>query len=176
MKIAKLNLPRRMKGPKSWPLGLDEIGMFEISQNTKDLLNPVFDEDIGHPEGVVCYEARPHDDTSFGGHFLLLAIKGQSHWMSDADIYSMEFSAERGALMIVNADVLHWLFSRSQRRSLWAALSWHFPLTNSDDFFKSKLHRERLVSFSANLVNHFNGTWTPVDMGLYGHWFQEQTS
>ena len=177
MKIAKLKLPHRLKEPHAdCRIKFDQIDTFWVSQNTKELLSPVFDEDIGHPEGVVCYEARPHDDAHFGGHFLLLAVKGQSHWMADADYYATEFSAERGALMIVNADVLHWLFSGCKRRSLWAALCWHFPLTNSGDFLKSKLHKERLVAFSANLVKHFNGTWTPIDMGRYRHWFQEQTS
>jgi len=172
MKIAKLKLPRNLREP-NYRIKFDEVDTFWPSQNTIELLEPVFDEEIGNPEGVICYEARPHDDASFGGHFLLLAVKGQSHWMADAERYCQEFNAERGSLTIVNTEVFHWLFSRSQRRSLWAALSWHFPSTNSEDFFKRQLHRERLVSFSNKLVEHFNGTWTPDCMGIYSQWFNK---
>jgi len=172
MRIAKLKLPQNLREP-NYQIKFDEIDTFRPSQNTIELLKPVFDEDIGNPEGVICYEARPHDDSSFGGHFLLLAIKGQDHWMTDAEHYSQDFNAERGVLMIVNTEVLHWLFSRSQRRSLWAALCWHFPSTNSEDFFKRQLHKERLVSFSSKLVEHFNGAWTPGSMGLYRQWFNK---
>jgi len=172
MKIAKLKLPRNLREP-SYQIKFDEIDTFWPSQNTIELLEPVFDEDIGNPEGVICYEARPHDDASFGGHFLLLAIKGKDHWMTDAEHYSQDFNVERGILMIVNTEVLHWLFGRSQRRSLWAALCWHFPSTNSEDFHKSQLHKKRLVSFSNKLVEHFNGTWTPGSMGIYRHWFNK---
>ena len=172
MKIAKLKLPRNLREP-SYKIKFDEIDTFWPSQNTIELLEPVFDEEIGNPEGVICYEARPHDDASFGGHFLLLAVKGQSHWMTDIQHQFHEFNAERGALMIVNSEVFHWLFSSRKRRSLWAALCWHFPSTNSEDFFKRQLHRERLVSFSNKLVEHFNGTWTPDYMGIYSQWFNK---
>jgi len=126
MKIAKLKLPRNLREP-SYKIKFDEIDTFWPSQNTIELLEPVFDEEIGNPEGVICYEARPHDDASFGGHFLLLAVKGQSHWMTDIQHQFHEFNAERGALMIVNSE----------------------------------------------LVEHFNGTWTPNYMGIYSQWFNK---
>jgi len=173
MRIAKLKLPQNLREPSSGHQArFDEVDNFWPSQNTMECLKPVFDENIGNPEGVACYEARPHDDSSFGGHFLLLTVKGQSHWMTDANHHFNEFNAERGALMIVNSEVLHWLFSSRKRRSLWAALCWHFPSTNSEDFFKRQLHRGRLVSFSSKLVEHFNGEWSPY-MGLYHQWFDK---
>ena len=118
------------------------------------------------PEIVGCYAACPHTDEHFDGYFVLLVLKGSSHEICDADHYEMrgfQYPADRGSLLVVNTNVLHWLVRTDHgegcalRASYWAALSWHVY---------GSLSLEQVVPA---IVKQYDGTWQQSISPQYLH-------
>lgn len=119
------------------------------------------------PEMVGCYAACPHVDEDWSGYFVLLVLRGSYHEIGDAEHYKRkgyQYSADRGSLLVINTNVLHWLVRTdggegcALRSSYWAALSWHV-YGNSPS----------LEQVTRAIVKQYDGTWERSISPMYQH-------
>ena len=147
MLIAQCKLPRIDKS--LFPPRLTDV---ETGEKCPDLairrITPYF---------IGCYSAWPHDDGHVGGYFVIMTIQSNEHYLSDSKYHDFEPAGIRlipGALTIINANTLHWLYqdvgdgAKLFRRSFWVGLSWGAT-------------RRQLKPLVRSIVSQHEGKWTP---------------
>lgn len=88
------------------------------------------------PEWVSCFWVRPHTDKAWAGDlFLSLVLKSTRHKYGDAFGPENDIRTKRGALLVTDPLVKHWLYQERSNldavvgfdTNLWVALQWVVP-------------------------------------------------